>query len=107
LKTSYIADPLAVGAYPITGTANALLYTCYKTPNIYKVLNGFFSWYYQTTLINGTTTGLLNEAGVSPLPASWRSAIRQTFFTATLSGLNLQINQKGKGACTASSITGG
>jgi phosphate transport system substrate-binding protein len=106
LKISYMADPVVSGAYPITGTANALLYTCYSTSNKYKVLNGFFTWFYGQKLINTTKTGLLNEAGVSPLPLAWRTAIKNTFLTSTLSGLNLQINVKGKGACAAGTIGG-
>ncbi|HSZ74049.1 MAG TPA: substrate-binding domain-containing protein [Rhizomicrobium sp.] len=107
LKSSYIADPVAPRSYPITGTANALVYSCYSTANRFKVVDGFMIWFYSNNLIAAKNTGLLNSAGSSPLPANWRKAVLQTFFNSALASLNLRINQKGQGACTAGSITGG
>lgn len=94
LKTAAIANPAK--GYPIVGTSNALLYTCYATPERRQAVNGFFATLVgktpkdslnvsmPATLATSGTAGIFAKTGLSGLPAAWRTAIAETFFKKSL-----------------------
>ena len=129
--------PLAAPAkgYPIVGSSNALLYTCYATPARRQAVDGYFA-----SLVGKVTkdnlnqlqpalmfvdpaNGLFAKSGLSALPGAWRTAIAETFLknstqlgvagnASTKLGLrNLWIQDKipttptGAGATTAGNTT--
>lgn len=77
--------------YPIIGTSNILLYTCYATPERRQTVNGYVATMMGKTtkdynndtaaagLFTDTVNGLFAKNGLAPLPASWRNAITETF----------------------------
>lgn len=78
----------ATKAYPFVGTTQAFLNTCYASSSVVSGLTGFFTFYegkntVAKTLVTNATKGLLAEAGLSPLPVAWQTAILQTFITPT------------------------
>lgn len=102
--------------YAITGTTQALLYTCYRPANLGPILD-FLSWNYDDVLapklddssvnrsgiFTATTTlggfnGLLARSNIGALPEPWKRAIRDTFLT-NASGRNLDIEAGGSGRC--------
>ncbi|HWA92174.1 MAG TPA: substrate-binding domain-containing protein [Rhizomicrobium sp.] len=103
-KTSLLAAPSAKGAYPVVGTTNVLLYTCYKNKQVAKLMPKFFSWYSNNYVVQEVPDGLLTKNGLASMPTAWRTAITETFLNNN-SGLNLNIGQGGKGTCTG--IAGG
>ncbi|TXG83291.1 MAG: hypothetical protein E6R12_08430, partial [Sphingomonadales bacterium] len=78
--------------YPIVGTSNWLSYTCYSAGSARSGILRFMQFYLfggnNTSLVNDTDQGLLDSAGLSPLPAGWRNAIRTVFFTSALNSGN-------------------
>lgn len=103
--TTGLANP-AIG-YPIVGTTNLLIYTCYSTPEKRSAIValaaqqfGFFKTSKLGTLFpaalvnstakgaNGLQIGVLSQNGISNMPASWKTAIWETFFTKTVTGAN-------------------
>jgi ABC-type phosphate transport system substrate-binding protein len=93
-----LANPSSItGAYPVTGTTDGDFYTCYASPAVASAVQAFLTYYETNTTVTSPTTGLLAQAGLSPLPLSWRTAILQTFVTPVTSGsgatnqLNLNI----------------
>lgn len=103
-KTSQLANPTGNKAYPIVGTTNALLYTCYKNGKQAAVIKKFFTWYIKNNVVQEVPDGLLTKNGLASLPTAWRTAINETFLKNS-SGLNLTINKGGKGNCAG--IVGG
>ncbi len=92
-KSVPVAAPIK--GYPMVGTSNALLYTCYATPARRQAINGFFA-----TLIGKTPKDSLNQAmpaalvtdgvygifaksGLAALPGAWRTAIAETFLKSS------------------------
>lgn len=73
---SSIANPSS--GYPIIGTSNVLLYSCYSTADEVAALTdptkGFFHWYYTAGDPNGSS-GILAQNGVAALPKTFRLAI--------------------------------
>jgi ABC-type phosphate transport system substrate-binding protein len=101
-KTSPHANPTASKGYPIFGTSNFLLYTCYAANNVLKTLagkNGYLNFYFNDPLVRDGTAGLLAQSGFSALPGDWRNAIYDTFLT-NRAGLGLSMSKVGEGACT-------
>lgn len=98
-KTSPLADPGGKGAYPVVGTTNALLYTCYSNKKVVALMKRFFTWYTKDDTVQEIPDGLLTKNGLASLPTAWRTAIGETFLNNN-SGLNLTIDQGGKGVCT-------
>jgi ABC-type phosphate transport system substrate-binding protein len=116
-----LANPAAATAYPLVGTTNAFLNTCYaqgtngttggaNVASNQAVLKAFFQYYYGfNTLypdtVNYAATGLLAKAGFGALPTAWRTAIYDTFFAPTTTtktvvgtdSLNLAIEPVGFG----------
>ena len=103
--SSVLADPTASTAYPIVGSTNVLLYTCYARKGIWRALvggngkRGFFDWYFHSATVNDTVHGLLAEAGLAGLPDKWVRAISQTFINGDKYHLGLTILPAGRGHC--------
>ncbi|HEX3943509.1 MAG TPA: substrate-binding domain-containing protein [Rhizomicrobium sp.] len=103
-KTSPLANPTALNAYPLVGTTNIVAYTCYKNPKVAKSLSLFAGWYTKSQTVQEVPLGILAANGLSSLPAQWRTAIQESFVTGT-DGLNLNIQGTGTGHCVG--VTGG
>jgi ABC-type phosphate transport system substrate-binding protein len=94
-----LANPAAATAYPLVGTTNAFLNTCYaqgtngstggaNVASNQAVLKAFFQYYYgfntaYPDTVDYAATGLLAKAGFGILPTAWRTAIYDTFFAPT------------------------
>ncbi len=128
---------LAQGAkgYPLVGTTNILLYTCYATPDRRQAVNGWVATIMGKTtkdfnnqlmpagLASDATFGIYAKNALSPMPAAWRNAVTETFLkssvqlgavgdqTTKLGLRNLWIQDKipttptGAGATTAGNAT--
>jgi hypothetical protein len=107
-KTSPLANPTAAAAYPIVGTSNMLLYTCYADGSKFTTLSRYLSWFVGSYPVNDSKIGILSASGFSPMPSAWRNAIRNTFLSNT-SGLNLNFAKVGTGTsgCTTVGVVGG
>ncbi|MBV9992130.1 MAG: substrate-binding domain-containing protein [Alphaproteobacteria bacterium] len=103
-KTSLLAAPTGKTAYPVVGTTNVLLYTCYHNAKVASTVKKFFTWYIKNDVVQEVPDGLLTKNGLASLPTSWRTAINETFLTNG-SGLNLTIDKSGAGVCTG--VNGG
>jgi hypothetical protein len=116
--TTGLANPAK--GYPLVGTTNLLLYTCYNSPAKRNVVIAMAALHFGK--LGGTSTptgshfpvalenstgkgadglplGILARNGLSNLPAPWKNAIWETFFSKTISGnnpasLNLWIQDK-------------
>lgn len=97
-------------AYPMLGTTNALLYTCYSSGGTRSAILRFFQEYLRQSnlntnnLVNDTDQGLLDSAGLSPVPGGWQNAIRTVFFTtdtnagvANAQAIQVTVNADGNG----------
>jgi hypothetical protein len=94
-------------AYPVVGTANWLLYTCYASKNQEKTLAGVFKYITNEAINFDPKKGILASAGLSPLSKAWRTAIEEAFIT-NKDKLGLQIEPVGgAGTCSQSGIIGG
>ena len=105
-----LADPNhnvtgVIAAYPLVGTTNAFLNTCYADSTVTADLKGLFNYYETSKVVNDTSAlhpGVLVKAGLAPLPKAWTVAINATFFTtvASTAPLNLNILQASTGPAT-------
>jgi phosphate transport system substrate-binding protein len=89
-KSAVLALPTA--GYPITGTSNASLHTCYADPKIRLGLTHFFSMLLgkvkkdsdnvvvAPTLLTDPVRGVLGRNGFGALPAAWAMAVSESFF---------------------------
>jgi ABC-type phosphate transport system substrate-binding protein len=102
-----VATPLAAppaGYYPLVGTSNFFLYTCYNSAGTVGAMDTFLTYYYGNP--KGETTTVLNQAGLALLPTAWSTAILGTFVNDPNS-LKLAISAAGTGSqCSASTIVG-
>lgn len=100
LKSSPLANPTANQAYPIVGTSNILIYTCYAQETERAKLTNFLNWYEfqnpkpvapRLDTVNDPTSGVLARSGFSFLTTPFRRAITETFLktTGTTRPLNL------------------
>ncbi len=103
-KSSPLADPTASTSYPVVGTTNGLLYTCYANAKIEGVVKKYFTWYLKSFTVQEVPDGLLTKNGLASLPTPWRVAVTETFLNNN-SGLNLTIDKAGSGVCTG--VSGG
>ena len=96
-------------AYPIVGTTNAFLNTCYDGSPVAGAVLALFRYFENNALVTSavkTTPGVLVSAGLSPLPKSWLTASTDTFLTPVTTGayatnaLNLYLLQAGTGPAT-------
>lgn len=102
-----VAIAAPVKGYPIIGTSNILLYTCYATPERRQAVNGFVATVMGKTtkdynndtvaagLFSDATNGLFTKNGLAPLPGSWRNAITETFLKKSV-----QVGDPAVGATT-------
>jgi len=101
------STPLAAppaGYYPLVGTSNFFLYTCYNSATTVAAMDAFLTYYYGNP--KAETTKVLNQAGLALLPTAWSTAILGTFVNDP-SGLHLAISKAGTGSqCSASTIVG-
>ncbi len=100
--TSAIPNPIAAPTkgYPIVGTSNVLLYTCYFTPALRTAINGVWATFNGSTtkdynnqtfpaaLTNNTTQGIIIKNGLAGMPTPWKNAIRETFFRQSTQASN-------------------
>jgi phosphate transport system substrate-binding protein len=106
-KTSPLANPTTSGAYPMMGTTNFIGYTCYKNGNQEGTVSNIVSWYMGQLIVTDRTNGLLAKAGLAPVSAAWRTAIKETF-TGNTTGLGLNFAKVGAaGACSVAGVKGG
>lgn len=93
-------------AYPLVGTTQLFLNTCYADATVKAKLIAFLEYYEDSKVVNDTSSthlGVLESAGLAPMPAAWQTAIENTFVTTVNSGggatnvLNLNILQAGTG----------
>lgn len=89
-KSVSLAAP--VKGYPIVGSTNGLLYTCYATTERRQAVNGFFATLmgktpkdsnnqaFAVAFATDAVNGLMAKNGLAPLPGSWKNAITETFF---------------------------
>lgn len=98
-KTSPLADPLGKSSYPVVGTTNVIMYTCYADANVATLMKKYFTWYVKNYTVQEVPDGLLTKNGLASLPSPWRTAITETFLNNG-SGLNLTIDKAGSGVCT-------
>jgi ABC-type phosphate transport system substrate-binding protein len=104
-KSSALANPAGVAAYPIVGTSNLLTYTCFADAGTRRTLVGFLDYYYNSQTINNKL-GLLSSAGFDALPAGWRKAISQSFVDPTdPNGTGLTIALKGSAKPYCKNVT--
>lgn len=111
-----LANP--VTGYPIVGTTNLLMYTCYSTPakrnammalaslQFGKITSDSVNAKVPAALVNSTANGtgglpvgILVRNGIANMPASWKTAILETFFSKVITltnpaSLNLWIQDK-------------
>jgi ABC-type phosphate transport system substrate-binding protein len=111
-----LANPAA--GYPITGTTNVLLYTCYASPAVRNAVQGFAMFHLGKVTIqddltkvpaklvtstakgtDGLPLGIDPKNGIAPLSAQFVTGIVETFFTKVTTGnnpssLNLWIQDK-------------
>lgn len=76
--TTGLANPSA--GYPVTGTTQILLNTCYKStnyPHIVKWLG--YNVATPTTVFTDPATGILAKSNIAAVPDNWKRAITQTF----------------------------
>lgn len=107
-KTSPLANPAGSLSYPIVGTSNILLYSCYALPSSRRALTSFLTFYLKSATINDTSLGLLGSSGFQPLPAAWRTAILDSFVSNTdPNGTQLTLTTKGARAWCPSTVVGG
>lgn len=91
-------SPLAAPTkgYPIVGTSNVLLYTCYATSDRRQAIDSFFATLFGKTtrehnnqmlpvnIFADPVVGTFARNGIAPMPASWRTAITETFLKRSL-----------------------
>lgn len=87
LANPFSATDPSFRAYPMVGTTNVLLYTCYSAGSVRSAILRFFQEFERQSTLNSNNLandpdqGLLDSAGLSPLPGGWQNAIRTVFFT--------------------------
>jgi ABC-type phosphate transport system substrate-binding protein len=105
-KSSPLADPTSPKAYPVVGTTNVILSTCYQHNQTARLIEQFFKWYVQSNVAQQVPDGLLTKNGLAALPKAWRRAILETFPTDH-AGLGLNISVAGNSGACASVSPGG
>jgi|GEM_PF-1085226 len=81
--------------YPIVGTTNILLYTCYSTPEKRRAVDGWIATIVGKTtkdhnnqampagLASDTLNGIYAKNALSAMPGAWRNAITETFLKSS------------------------
>ncbi len=119
VATTSEAEPIAnpLKGYPILGTTNIGIYTCYVDPAVRTAMAGYFNLLYGKLPAQGgeaykfpaklgtnvaldaggVATGVFPRNGLSALPGKWVKAITETFGKkgpGTLGALNLWVQNK-------------
>jgi ABC-type phosphate transport system substrate-binding protein len=118
VRVGGLANPTPATAYPIVATVNFIGYTCYAGAAVADTVRtptggatpGYLNYWIDNATVDGAS-GILNSAGLAPLPQVWQNAISNTFLVpnASTSPLNLFIDVAGTGAnstCNAAGVTG-
>jgi ABC-type phosphate transport system substrate-binding protein len=119
-KLADIAKPSSTTGYPIVGTTQILLYTCYadnaaanSVDNVGYKINEFVKFYLKNTVITGaaspalgTTGGVLAVNGFAPLPTAIRTALYNEFVVTTDATNHLWVSGKSDVKVTTTSSTG-
>jgi ABC-type phosphate transport system substrate-binding protein len=100
-KLAFIARPNSPGGYPIVGTTQLLLYTCYadaaknSDQNLGYKLNQFLKFYLKSPVVSaaatpafGTTGGILMAKGFAAMPPGMRAAEYNEFVSTTFDTTN-------------------
>ncbi|SDU91995.1 phosphate ABC transporter substrate-binding protein, PhoT family [Pseudomonas mucidolens] len=89
--TANPADPSVVPypttGYPILGFTNLIFSQCYADAGQTSQVRTFFTRHYGSSALTNNDNAIRNNRFV-PLPANWKTAIRDTFLTAT-NGLSI------------------
>ncbi len=93
------------GGYPIVGTTNFMVYTCYANDAARKALvnaasnstEGFLNWFYRSP---ASVAAIIKAGGFSAVPAATRQAITSTFLAGTTSPLRVRTGPV-SGLCSA------
>ncbi len=84
------------GGYPIVGTTNMLVYTCYATDSVRSALQtkqatgateGYLNWFYRAP---SSVTAIVKAGGFATLPSATRTAIQTTFLNGGISPLRVR-----------------
>ena len=84
-----LANPTGAGAYPIVGTTNVNLYSCYVDAATVEGVKGFVNYFLSSKTVATNLTGLLAKAGFSAMPKAWITAATQSFLTPTATKFDL------------------
>lgn len=97
-KTAPLAGPLK--GYPIVGTSNMLLYTCYADTADRNAVVRFVQMFFgqlkkdstgatiNAKILTDLKAGILAKSGFAALPAAWSTAINETFLSKSTLGNN-------------------
>ncbi|SEH48112.1 PstS family phosphate ABC transporter substrate-binding protein [Magnetospirillum fulvum] len=88
--TNKLVNPAGAESYPIVGTSNFLVYTCYSDAAKASAVTSFFDWYYSNDVVNNGSVGVLSYSGLAPVSETFRQSIRDTFIDSN-SGNSLHI----------------
>ena len=103
--TAGLVPASVTAGYPIVGTTNMLVYTCYANDSIRSALvnsttnatEGYLHWFYRAPT---AVTAIMKAGGFAVLPTTTRSAITSTFLTGTTSPLRVRTGPV-SGLCSA------
>ncbi|NPV19266.1 substrate-binding domain-containing protein [Bradyrhizobium aeschynomenes] len=92
---SQLGLPIIAGAYPVTGTTFAYLYSCYNTasaPTRVTDITNFLSWFYASQ----DAASVLQNNGFNALNANFATVINSSYLTAgsgtAISGSSTQVD---------------
>ena len=97
-SSASLANPSA--GYPITGTVNFLGYSCYSSSARTAAIHDYVTFW-----LNNPT--ILTNAGLAAVPASWKTAITDTFLTTPSTPTNLQFATAGAGSSNSTCVSVG
>ena len=100
-------------AYPIVGTTQMFLNTCFASSTVEGYMDAFMKYYETNKLVTDTKKGDLALSGLAPLPTAWLTAVNATFFTPTATKgkvlgtapLKLFIAKAGAGSANADCVS--
>ena len=95
-SSASLANPSA--GYPIIGTVNFLGYSCYSSSAKTAAIHDYVTFW-----LNNPT--ILTNAGLAALPASWKTAITDTFLTTPSTPTNLQFATAGAGSSNSTCVS--
>ena len=96
---SQLGLPITAGAYPITGTTFAYLYSCYNTasaPSRVANITNFLNWFYSSQ----DAANVLQNNGFNALNAAFVTAINTSYLTAG-SGVAIADSSTQSDGCSA------